>query len=80
MRYKKSVSKETFVALFAIIGVFVVIGRVMGLGNMFNTLMNTAHDLLINTCFFIMAISVVTGALSNLFAEFGVIDLMNKII
>ncbi|MBQ5314325.1 MAG: hypothetical protein J6K30_09785 [Oscillospiraceae bacterium] len=80
MRYKKSVSKETFVALFAIIGVFVVIGRVMGLGNMFNTLMNTAHDLLINTCFFIMAISVVTGALANLFAEFGVIDLMNKII
>ncbi|MBP1551450.1 MAG: hypothetical protein J6C76_01830 [Oscillospiraceae bacterium] len=80
MRYKKSVSKETFVALFAIIGVFVVIGRVMGLGNMFNTLMNTAHDLLINTCFFIMAISVVTGALSNLFAEFGVIDLLNKII
>ena len=80
MRYKKSVSKESFVALFAIIGVFVVIGRVMGLGNMFNTLMNTAHDLLINTCFFIMAISVVTGALANLFAEFGVIDLMNKII
>ncbi|MBE6887794.1 MAG: hypothetical protein E7484_05165 [Ruminococcaceae bacterium] len=80
MRYKKSVSKETFVALIAIIGVFVVIGRVMGLGNMFNTLMNTAHDLLINTCFFIMAISVVTGALSNLFAEFGVIDLLNKII
>ena len=80
MRYKKSVSKETFVALFVIIGVFVVIGRVMGLGNMFNTLMNTAHDLLINTCFFIMAISVVTGALSNLFAEFGVIDLLNKII
>ena len=80
MRYKKSVSKETFVALFAIIGVFVVIGKVMGLGNMFNTLMNTAHDLLINTCFFIMAISVVTGALSNLFAEFGVIDLLNKII
>lgn len=80
MKQKKSVSKETFVALFAIIGVFVVIGRVMGLGNMFNTLMNTAHDLLINTCFFIMAISVVTGALSALFAEFGVIDLLNKII
>ena len=80
MRYKKSVSKESFVALFVIIGVFLVIGRVMGLGNMFNTLMNTAHDLLINTCFFIMAISVVTGALSNLFAEFGVIDLLNKII
>ncbi|MBQ5782389.1 MAG: hypothetical protein IIV99_03275 [Oscillospiraceae bacterium] len=80
MKQKKTVSLETFVALFVIIGVFVCIGQVMGLGNMFNTLMNTAHDLLINTCFFIMAISVVTGALSNLFAEFGVIDLMNKII
>lgn len=80
MKQKKAVSVETFVALIVIVGIFVGIGNVMGLGNMFNTLMNTAHDLLINTCFFIMAISVVTGALSNLFAEFGVIDLMNKII
>ncbi len=80
MRQKKSVSKETFVMLIAVIGVFAGIGGIMGLGNMFNTLMNTAHDLLINTCFFIMAISVVTGALSALFAEFGVIDLLNKII
>ena len=80
MKQKKAVSLETFVVLVVIIGGLALLGSVMGIGNMFNTIMNTAHDLLLNTCFFIMAISVVTGALSNLFAEFGVIDLMNKII
>ncbi len=80
MKQKKAVSLETFVVLIVVVGFFAAMGSIMGLGNMFNTLMNTAHDLLLNTCFFIMAISVVTGAISALFAEFGVIDLLNKLI
>ncbi len=80
MKQKKAVSLETFVVLVVIVGGLGVLGSVMGLGNMFNTIMNTAHDLLLNTCFFIMAISVVTGAIASIFAEFGVIDLLNKLI
>lgn len=80
MKEKKAVSVETFVMLAVVIGLFGYLGSVMGMGNFFNTLMNTAHDLLIETCFFIMAVSVVTGALSSLFAEFGGIALLNKII
>ena len=80
MKQKKAIDKETYILLFAVVGGFAALGRVMGIGNLFNTIMNTAHDLLLNTVFFIMAISVVTGALSQLMAEFGVISLLNKII
>ena len=37
--------------------------------------MNTAHDLLLNTVFLIMSMSVLAGALSSLLSEFGVIYL-----
>ena len=80
MKQKKSVSFETYAILVIIIAGFRGLGSVMGIGNLFNTIMNTAHDLLINTVFFIMAISVVTGAISSLLAEFGVISLLNKAI
>ena len=80
MKQKKAIDKETYILLFAVVGGFAALGGVMGIGNLFNTIMNTAHDLLLNTVFFIMAISVVTGALSQLMAEFGVISLLNKII
>ncbi len=80
MKQKKAVDKETYIILFVIVAGFWGLGRIMGIGNLFNTIMNTAHDLLLNTVFFIMAISVVTGALSNLLAEFGVINLLNKLI
>ena len=72
MREKKAVSAETFVCIFAVIALFVYLGSVMGVSQMFDTIMNTAHDLLLDTVFFIMAVSVVTGALSSLLAEFGV--------
>ncbi|MBR5521152.1 MAG: hypothetical protein IKU54_04060 [Oscillospiraceae bacterium] len=80
MNQKKAIDKETYIVLFVVIGGFAALGNVMGIGNLFNTIMNTAHDLLLNTVFFIMAISVVTGALSQLMAEFGVISLLNKLI
>jgi len=80
MKQKKAIDKETYIVLFVVIGGFAALGNVMGIGNLFNTIMNTAHDLLLNTVFFIMAISVVTGAISNLMAEFGVISLLNRLI
>lgn len=67
-----------FLALF--IAFFSCIGAVMGFANMISTMMNTAFDLLINTCFYIMAIAVLTGALAGLFHEYGVISLADKIL
>lgn len=61
-------------------GLFALFGVPMGLSNMFSTLMNTAFELLINTCLYIMAIAVLMGALSALFTEFGVVRLLNKIL
>jgi len=50
----------------------------MGTANFFQTMMLTAHDLLINTVFFLMAVAVLTGALSGMFSEFGVIHILDK--
>ncbi len=50
----------------------------MGTANFFQTMMLTAHDLLINTVFFLMAVAVLTGAVSGMFSEFGVIHILDK--
>ena len=59
---------------------FGYMASVMGLPNMLNTLMNTAHDLLLNTVFYLMGICVLTGALGKIFVEFGVVDLLQKLL
>lgn len=66
--------------LLIVTGLFYYLGRVMGLPNMLNTIMHTAHDLLINTVFYLMGICVVTGAIGRLFVEFGVVSLLEKIL
>ena len=69
------------VMCLAIIGVlFGYIGSKMGVSAMLNTIMHTAHDLLLNTCFYLMSICVLTGALGKIFAEFGVVDLIEKLL
>ena len=77
---KKAVDKEVFIFLAFFLGFFVLMGREMGITNMFNTLMNTAYALLLDTVFYIMAIAVLAGAISALFSEFGVISLLNKLL
>lgn len=52
----------------------------MGLGIMFSVMLQTAHDLVLNTTLYIMAVAVLAGGASALLSEFGVIDLVNKII
>lgn len=66
--------------LLIILGIFSFIGYRMGVPQMLNTIMHTAHDLLLNTCFYLMAICVITGALGHLFVEFGVVSLLEKIL
>ena len=75
----KNTNLETFIFLAVLIGGFGYVGSIMGVGIMFKVIMNTAHDLLLNTVFLIMAMAVLAGAVSALFSEFGVISLLNKI-
>jgi len=77
---KKSVLKkyEGVICLIVILGLFYCLGQRMGMANMLNTLMHTAHDLLLNTVFYLMAICVLTGAIGRLFVEFGVVKLAER--
>lgn len=68
------------VCLVIVIGFFAYLGVSMGMANMLNTVMKTAHDLLINTVFYLMSICVLMGALSRLFAEFGVVSILEKLL
>ncbi len=66
--------------LVIVFGLFGYLGYKMGTPNMLNTVMNTAHDLLLNTVFYLMAICVITGALGKVFVEFGVVNLLERLL
>lgn len=68
------------ICLVVVFGLFGYLGQGMGLANMLKTLMNTAHDLLLNTVFYLMAICVLTGAVGKIFMEFGVVDLLERLL
>ncbi len=55
-------------------------GTTMGFANYFSTIMYTAHDLLINTVFFILGITVVSGAFGSFLSEFGILSLLNWVL
>lgn len=66
--------------LLIVFGIFAYLASKMGTPNMLNTIMKTAHDLLLNTVFYLMAICVITGAIGRIFVEFGVVDLLEKML
>ena len=72
--------KSALICLAIVVGLFTYMALTMGAANMLITIMHTAHDLLLNTVFYLMGICVITGAVSKLFVEFGVVDLMEKIL
>jgi len=59
---------------------FGYLGSEMGVTNFLNTLMRTAHDLLMNTVLFIIGITVLSGALGKLMIEFGVVRLLEFVL
>lgn len=77
---KPELSVEALVFIVLFLGVFILIGQKMGGVNMINSMMKTAYDLLMNTVLYIMALAVLTGAVSGLFTEFGVVSALNKLI
>lgn len=68
------------ICLAVIFALFYYIGSIMGVPNMLNTIMHTAHDLLLNTVFYLMGICVITGAIGRLFVEFGVVKLLENML
>ena len=80
MKAKTRTTISGLTCLAIVTCLFSYIGSEMGLANMLNTIMKTAHDLLLNTVFYLMGICVITGALGRLFVEFGVVKLLEKIL
>ena len=82
MPFKKLYSKipSGIICLLVVFALFFYLGSKMGTPNMLNTIMNTAHDLLLNTVFYLMAICVITGALGRILVDFGVVTLLEKLL
>jgi hypothetical protein len=80
VRTVKAYSWGTVVLLIVLSAFIVLFSMTMGLANFFSTLMATAHDLLLNTVFFIMSITVIAGALGAFLSEFGVLALLNALL
>lgn len=77
---KKKFSFSGVLCLFWVLLIFGGIGHVMGVAPMMKTIMATAHDLLLNTCLFLMAVCVLTGALGRILVEFGVVSMLQRIL
>lgn len=75
-----SLSYSGYVCLAVFFLLFGYLASQMGTANMLNTIMKTAHDLLLNTVFYLMAICVITGAIGKVFVEFGVVKLLEKLL
>jgi hypothetical protein len=83
LKPKSSLRRSTIEALLfltLLVSGFLALASKMGSGNLLNTIMNTAHSLLLNTVFYLMGITVLTGALSKLMSEFGVVTLLERIL
>ena len=80
MKFYSSKVLSGVICLTIVFALFAYLGVQMGVPNMLNTIMNTAHDLLLNTVFYLMAICVITGAIGRIFVEFGVVALLETIL
>ena len=80
MKFTTRRSVEAVIFLLIFFGIFGFIGSRMGMENMMNTIMRTAHDLLLYTVLYLMGITVLSGALGKLLVEFGVVRLLEKIL
>ena len=76
--HRKSLVPSGVWCITSVVVLFGYLGMVMGVPNMLNTIMRTAHDLLLNTVFYLMSICVITGAIGKVFVEFGVVALLER--
>ncbi|MBC2850435.1 hypothetical protein H5J22_03120 [Cetobacterium sp. 8H] len=80
VRKKKAMGVEGVVCIIILSALIYLLSSKMGGINMINTIIKTAHDLLLNTVFFIMGVSVIAGAFAGILSEFGVIAILNKLL
>lgn len=78
--FKKEVGLEAIIFIAIFMAFLCYMGSIMGGTNMIKTMMNTGFDLLMNVCFYLMAVAVLAGGVSGLFSEFGVIALINRVL
>lgn len=76
---QNAIQWDTIIFIVILGGFFGLLGKGMGVANMFASLMATAYKLLLDTAFYILAIAVLTGAFGKLAEEFGLIGLLNKL-
>ena len=81
MKKNKNLKKfEPLIFMIVFFIIFGALGSKMGVPNMLNTLMNTSYKLLLETVFYIMGITVLSGALGKILVEFGVVGVLEKIL
>ena len=80
MKVEMKTIRSGVICLTIVLILFSGIGWRMGAANMLNTIMKTAHDLLLNTVFYLMGICVITGAIGRLFVEFGVVSMLELLL
>lgn len=79
-RIVKAVTTETVVALVVVAVLFALFAWKMGLAFMFKTMMATAHDLILNTVLFLMAVIILAGAFTSFISEFGIVSIANRLL
>jgi hypothetical protein len=79
MKYLERRKVEALIFIILVSIFFGVLGHYMGTRNLLSTIMNTAHELLLNTVFYLMSITVLAGAFGQLLIEFGVVRLLEMI-
>ncbi len=77
-RHRLIIEPVVLLGLLAVI--FGYLGNTMGVTHMFNTLFNTAHQLLLNTVLFLMGITVLAGAAGRVLMEFHVIATIESLL
>lgn len=80
MKKVRAFTWHTIILTLTCLAMLFFYGQVMGYAHFFSTIMKTAHDLLLNTVFFIMAICVLAGSLGGFMTEFGILALLNRLL
>lgn len=76
---KNPITRETIILSTVFISIFVGFSVVMGISNFLGTMIETAYYLLIHVAFWIMGVTVLTGAAAGVFSEFGITALINYV-
>lgn len=79
-RIVNAITTETLVSLAVLAAVFAIFAWQMGVAHMFKTMMGTAHDLILNTVFFLMGVIIIAGAFTSLISEFGIVSIANRLV